>query len=121
MGKSELPAKSVRATEGFGGKCGQMIDMLGLARPNEWLEQRILQNTGIEGVFKSVQRLFTTSEFIERCHDQSVTCKIRFGTGMVSASCCFACKSLVRAVGDVYATSGKMSIWGRQRRRKNAV
>jgi len=38
MGKSKLPAKSVRATEGFGSKCGQMIDMLGLARPKEWLE-----------------------------------------------------------------------------------
>ena len=80
MGKSKLPAKSVRATEGFDGKCGQMIDMLGLARPKEWLEQRILQNTGIEGVFKSVQRLFTTSEFKERCHDRSVTGKMRFGT-----------------------------------------
>ena len=78
MGKSKLPAKSVRATEGFRCKCSQVIDMLRLTRPEKRLQQRILEDTAIERVFKSVQCLFTTSDFIERWHDRSVMGKTRF-------------------------------------------
>ncbi len=42
-----------------------MIDVLRLACSEKWLEQWILEDAGVEGVFEAVERLFSTCEFVE--------------------------------------------------------
>jgi hypothetical protein len=65
MSESDLCGEAVWTTERLGGESGQMIDVLWLTRSEQWLEQWILEDAGVEGVFEAVERLFTTCEFVE--------------------------------------------------------
>jgi hypothetical protein len=42
-----------------------VIDMLGLARPEQGLEQRILEDAAIERVLKAMERFLAACEFVE--------------------------------------------------------
>lgn len=73
MGESQLLGEAVGTTERFGGKGGQMIDVLGLAGTEERLQDRIGQDARIERVFEPVECSLATGELIERRHAPSVT------------------------------------------------
>lgn len=68
VGESELSGEAVGTTERLSGERGQVIDMVGPARSEKWLEQRILEDAGVEGVFKAMEHLLATSELVERRH-----------------------------------------------------
>jgi hypothetical protein len=70
----DLAAEAVGPTERFDSESGQIVDVLWLATSEEWLQQRILQEAAVEGVLKSMQRLLSTGEFIERWHPVQVRC-----------------------------------------------
>jgi hypothetical protein len=55
VGESEFSAEAVRTTEWLGGEGGQVIDVLGLARSEEGLEQRIFEDAALERVLKAMQ------------------------------------------------------------------
>ena len=42
--------------------------MLGLAPLKQWLEQRILEDAAVEGVFKATERILASCEFVEGGH-----------------------------------------------------
>ena len=65
MGESELPSESVWTTERFSGERSQVINMLGPARSEEWLEQRVFEHGAVERLLKAMQHLFATCKFVK--------------------------------------------------------
>ncbi len=49
-----------------------MINMLGPARSEKWLEKRILEDAAVEFLFKAMEHLLTTCEFVEGRHPSIV-------------------------------------------------
>jgi hypothetical protein len=65
---AEFAGKTIGSAEGFGGKGGQMVDVVRLSCAEERLEQRILEHAGIESLLQSVQRIETTGVFEKGWH-----------------------------------------------------
>ena len=72
MGEPELLGEAFGTTERFGREGGQVVHMLGLARSEERLEKRILEDAAVERVFKAVEHLLATDELVEGRHGQIV-------------------------------------------------
>ena len=68
MLEAQLAAEPVGPTKRFSGKGGQMVDVLGLADSEEWLQQIVREDQGIEVILESVECLFASDELVERRH-----------------------------------------------------
>ncbi len=65
---AKLPGETIRPAEGLGRECRQVIDVLWLACAEERLEERVGQDTAVEGVLETVQRLLATGVLVKRRH-----------------------------------------------------
>jgi hypothetical protein len=72
MSEAELAGEPVRATEGFGGEGGEVINVFRLPGPEERLEQRIFEDAAVEGVLEAMQRFLPACEFVEGRHTSIV-------------------------------------------------
>jgi hypothetical protein len=81
MHETEFPGEAVRTTEGFDREGSEVIDMLRLAGPEEWLKHRVFEDAAVEGVLETVQCRLAAREFVERGHPSTI------GTGMPRANC----------------------------------
>ena len=68
MLETQLPAEAVRTAEGLGGEGREVVNVLRLAATEERTEDRIRQDTSIEGVLQSVQALLATRVLVEGGH-----------------------------------------------------
>ncbi len=81
MIEAQLPGEAFGTTEGLGREGSQLIDVLRLARPEEWLKQGVFEDAAVERVLESVQRLLTTCKLVERRHFSNDTDEVTgFGT-----------------------------------------
>jgi hypothetical protein len=64
--ETDFLAEVVGSTEGFCGECREVVDVLGLACTKEGLKQRVSQDTHVEGVLETVDRLNPTCVFEHR-------------------------------------------------------
>ena len=61
VGKPKLLGEAVGTAEGLSGEGGQVIDVLGLARSEEWLKKRIFEGAAVERLFEAMKGLFVDS------------------------------------------------------------
>ena len=78
MCEAELSGEAVGPAEGLGGEGREVIDVCRLARPEERLEEGILEDAAVESVLEAVQRHLAPSEFVERRHVSIVRSVRRF-------------------------------------------
>jgi hypothetical protein len=78
MCKAELSGEAVGPAEGLGGEGCEVIDVFRLARPEEGLEEGILEHAAVERVLEAVQRRLAPNEFVERRHGSIVGSALRF-------------------------------------------
>ena len=57
MGEAQLAGEAVRAAERLGRERREVVDVLGLPRAEQGLEQRVGQHAVVEGLLQPVQRL----------------------------------------------------------------
>jgi hypothetical protein len=58
--EAQLTSEAIRAAERLGRKRGQVVDVIGLSRVEQWLEQRVGEDGVVKDLLQSVQRLFAT-------------------------------------------------------------
>jgi hypothetical protein len=68
MLEAQLPAETVRTSEGLGRECSEVVDVLRLATAEKGTEDRIGQDTSVEAVLQSVQALVATRVLVEGRH-----------------------------------------------------
>jgi hypothetical protein len=68
MHKPKPACEVIRTTEGLDSESGEVIDVFGLAGPEERMQQWILEHAAVENVLEPVQRLLATRKLVKRWH-----------------------------------------------------
>jgi hypothetical protein len=72
MLEPEFTGEAVGTAEGLAGERGQMVDVQGIARTEEGLEQWISEDAGVEDVLQVVQRLVAARMLVEGGHTRTL-------------------------------------------------
>jgi hypothetical protein len=68
MHKPKAACEVIRTTEGLDSESSEVIDVFGLAGPEERMQQGILEHAAVESVLEAVQRLLATRKLVKRWH-----------------------------------------------------